>query len=69
MARLWRLGGVLKLWHVRRDVSRTWETLMVPGNVPGREAKPKGEAIEDHQGVGSAHSSLRSGEPVTWRRG
>ncbi len=42
---------------------------MVPGNVPGREAKPKGEANEDHQGVGSVHSSLRSGEPVTWRRG
>ncbi len=23
---------------------------MVPGNSPGREAKPKGEASEDHQG-------------------
>ena len=35
----------------------------------GREAKPKGEVIEVFREVGSAHSTLRAGEPSTWGRG
>jgi hypothetical protein len=52
---MWRVGGVIKPWHVHRGVSRTWEAQWVPEGF-GRETEPKGKVNDDPLGVGSSHS-------------
>jgi hypothetical protein len=52
---MWRVGGVLKPWHVHRGASGTWEAQCVPEGI-GREAELKGEANDDTLGVGSFHN-------------
>lgn len=34
--RLWRAGGVIKPWRVRRDAPGTWEVQSVPQEVVGK---------------------------------
>ncbi len=55
MVRMWRVGGVIKPWHVHRGVSRTWEAQDVPEGT-GRKAKSGDEANDDILGVGSVHT-------------
>jgi len=44
---MWRATGVLKPWHVSREVSGTWETpFKLLGYVEGRDAKSEDEATE-----------------------
>ena len=47
------------------------ENPVVPSmfGIRGREAKPKGEEAKVSWEVGSAHSTLRAGEPSAWGRG
>jgi hypothetical protein len=58
MVRVWRVGGVIKPWHVHRGVPGTWETQCAPEGV-GREAVSKGEVIGDVLGAGSFHNGWR----------
>ena len=44
---MWRVGGVLKPWHVHRGALRTWETLCAPEGT-GRDLQPKGKATKVH---------------------
>src|SRR5712691_7566093 len=61
-------AGVLRAWHAWREASRTWETLSVPGS-PGKPHPTTRRGAEDREGVRSAQSTWRTGEPFTWGRG
>ena len=60
--------GVLRAWHAWREASRTWETLSVPGST-GQPHPTTSRGAEDVEGVRSAQSTWRTGEPLTWARG
>ena len=57
-----------RTWHVWREVSGTWETLLVPAKT-GKSYQSIKRKAEDQQGVGLTHSTPRSGKPATWGRG
>ena len=55
MVRMWRVGGVIKPWHVHRGVSGTWEAQVAPEGT-GRKTKSRGEVYDGNLGVGSVHT-------------
>lgn len=65
-------GKGMRLWrHASESGHGTKPKPTLPGHrcCAGRKAEPKGEATEGPWGVGSLHSTPRSGKPITRGRG
>ncbi|MFA6808693.1 MAG: hypothetical protein WCR27_06850 [Eubacteriales bacterium] len=69
MVRFSRVCRGQRTWHVWKEVSGTWETLIVPIEMSVGLTNRKRGKLMTYQGVGLTHSTLRSGELITWGRG
>jgi len=59
-----------RTWHAWRGASGTWEAPTAPVmKMAGRFIQSEKRMADGGEGVGSAHSTLRAGEPSTWGRG
>jgi len=65
MVRMWRVSGVLRLWHVQRDAFKNlgYPSLFLDSGRRG--VLCIGKALMTLMGVGSFHSTQRLGKPIT----
>jgi hypothetical protein len=69
-ARYGESTGVIERGMSEERRTGTWEALLLHREVSGGRTCQRTRRMSDgRQGVGSAHSTLRTGKPATWGRG